>query len=99
MTKVYGYSDDCLEIEGAAYPNDEIDCYDRDVIVDFDDGTQIRAGYGKPGYGGVWGIKITRYGTAQHQLTECFDENADPYSDVFKIDAKVVKHRRVKHEQ
>ncbi len=38
MLKVYGCSDDLVEIEGAEYPNDEIGCFERDVKIKFTDG-------------------------------------------------------------
>ena len=41
MLKVYGCSDDLVEIEGAEYPNDEIGCFERDVKIKFKDGTEI----------------------------------------------------------
>lgn len=94
MIRVYGYSDDNLVLDGAPYPADEIDCFEQDVIVDFDDGTQIRAGYSKPNLD-VWYIKVEKQGTAKQELTECFDEDAELYSDIFEIDAKYVKHRKV----
>ena len=96
MIRVYGYSDDNLVLDGAPYPADEIDCFDQDVVIDFDDGTQIRAGYSKPNLG-VWYIKVENKGTATQKLTECFDEDADLYSDVFEIEAKYVKHRKESH--
>lgn len=96
MIRVYGYSDDNLVLDGAPYPADEIDCFDQDVVIDFDDGTQIRAGYSKPNLG-VWYIKVENKGTATQKLTECFDEDAELYSDVFEIEAKYVKHRKESH--
>lgn len=48
MVRVYGMSDDLVEIEGAEYPYDEVGCFDSDVRIWFDDGTVIRVGYGKP---------------------------------------------------
>ncbi len=96
MLKVYGYSDDNLVIEGAPYPADEIDCFDSVVSVRFSDGTLIKAGYGKD-HLGVWWIKAIEKGTAKQTLTECFDEDAEIYSDIFEIDAEYVSHE-VKHE-
>lgn len=87
MIKIYGASDDLLEIEGSDVV-DEIGCFDCDVILVFSDGTIIRVHYGKPDLG-VWSIMILRQGSARHLLTLCNDENADPYSDVFTIDAEV----------
>ena len=45
MIKVYGTSDDLVEIEGSAYKEDEIGCYNHDVRICFEDGTAIRVGY------------------------------------------------------
>ena len=90
--KVYGYSDDNLVIDGAPYPADEIGCFNSEVMVRFSDDTMIKAGYGKESNGGVWCIKVINKGTAPQTLTECFDEDADPYSDVFEIDADYVWH-------
>lgn len=99
MIKVYGYSDDLVEIEGTAYINDEIGCYKSDVRIFFYDETQIRVSYGKPGHGGVWGITVENRGTAEQRLTECFDADAEIYSDVFEIDAEVAAHEVIDHER
>ena len=40
MVKIYGCSDDLVEIEGSKYPEDEIGCYDSDVKIWFSDGTE-----------------------------------------------------------
>ena len=42
----------------------------RDVLIDFVDGTRIRVHYGKPGLG-VWAIMVEKQGTAPQILTEC----------------------------
>ncbi len=47
MVKVYGCSDDLVEIEGSAYKEDEIGCFQSDVRIRFVDGTVIRVGYSK----------------------------------------------------
>lgn len=89
MLKVYGVSDDLVEIDGAAYPADEIGCYGGDVAVVFTDGTVAKVSYPKrPGLG-VWKIEVETVGKANMTLTECFDEDADPYSDVLEIDAEL----------
>lgn len=36
---------------------------------------------------GVWGCEIESAGSAGYSLSECFDENADPYSDILETDA------------
>lgn len=97
MIKVYGCSDDLVEIEGSTYEEDEIGCYDRDVLIDFVDGTRIRIHYGKPGLG-VWAIAVQKRGTARQTLTECEDEDADLYSDVFEIESEVRRHKVVKND-
>lgn len=91
MTKVYGCSDDLLEIEGAPYPAGEIDCFDSNVFVRFSDGTMIKAYYEKDDKA-IWGIEILEKGDAEQTLTECNDEDAEIYSDIFEIDADYVWH-------
>lgn len=91
MTKVFGCSDDLLEIEGSQYPDDEIGCYDSEVVIAFVDGTVIRCGYGKPDLG-VWYIKVEHQGEAAQTLNICEDEDADVYSDIFEIDAEIAEH-------
>lgn len=90
MVRVYGMSDDLVEIEGAEYPYDEVGCFDSDVRIWFDDGTIIRVGYGKKDLA-IWNIKIEEIGPAAWKLAVCTDEDADIYSDTFEIDAKFVK--------
>ena len=41
MAKVYGYSDDIVVIEHLDGGCTEIDCYDKDVAIEFGDGTVI----------------------------------------------------------
>lgn len=91
MLKIYGCSDDLLEIEGAPYPADEIGCFDSTVTVNFSDGTVIKAGYPKKDKG-IWWIDVLKTGTAPWNLRKCDDENAEIYSDIFEIDAEYVSH-------
>ena len=44
MVKVYGASDDLVEIENSKYKEDEIGRYDHDVRIRFFDGTVTRVG-------------------------------------------------------
>lgn len=53
--------------------------------------TIIRIGYNKPGLG-VWYIVREHVGTAEQTLLVCEDEDADPYSDVFCINAEIKRH-------
>lgn len=89
MAKVYGYSDDIVCIEHLEGGCTEIDCYDQIVVIQFDDNTTIRCGYGKES-GGIWWIKVTQKGTAYHELRVCEDEDAEVYSDILEIDAEAV---------
>lgn len=100
MVRVFGASDDLVEIEGSNYPDNEIGCYDGTVKLEFSDGTVVRFGYGKNGLG-IWWCEVEKKGTALYRLTECNDEDADIYSDVFEIDAEVVGHsvEDVRHDR
>ena len=89
MLKVYGCSDDLVEIEGAKYPNDEIDCFERDVKIKFTDGTEIKVGYNKPDLA-IWWIRVEKRGTANQTMTSCWDEDAFPYSDILTIDSELL---------
>lgn len=88
--KVYGYSDDLVDIDRLDGSNiDEIGCFERIVEVRFKDGTIIHVQYPKrPGLG-VWGITYINKGPAEQELTECEDEDADLYSDVLVIHAEL----------
>lgn len=97
MVKVYGASDDLVEICGSTYKHDEIGCYNHDVRIRFTDGTAIRVGYPKEGIA-VWWIEIEKLGTATHSFQCCKDENARIYSDIFEIDAEVKSHSVIKQK-
>lgn len=92
MVKIYGHSDDLVEIEGSNYCENEIECYFQDVIISFEDGTQIRIGYSKEDLA-VWYIVVEIEGTAEHNLYICNDEYAEVYSDIFEIDSEITSHR------
>ena len=85
-TKVYGMSDDLVEVETVKniYPYDEIGCFDSMVRILFTDNTVIEVEYGKDGKG-IWKIEVTHKGDAKQKLTICDDENANIYSDIFEI--------------
>lgn len=88
MLKIYGCSDDLVEVEGTTTEHDEIGCFDSIVIIIFTDGTRIRVSYPKEGLA-VWKIEVLEEGTAHSELTICTDEDADIYSDIFIIDAEI----------
>ena len=97
MVKVYGVSDDLVEIENSKYKEDEIGCYDHDVRIRFFDGTVIRVGYPKDGLA-IWWIEIEKQCTAENKLTICNDEDARIYSDIFEIDSEIKLHSVIKQK-
>lgn len=94
MVKVYGRSDDLVEIEGSKYREDEIGCFERDVRIWFEDGTVIRVGYPKKDFA-VWWVEIECAGSADTKLQHCNDEEAEIYSDIFEIDSEIIRHEVV----
>ena len=97
MVKVYGASDDLVEIENSKYKEDEIGCYDHDVRIRFFDGTVIRVGYHKDGLA-IWWVEIEKQGTAEQKMTICDDEDARIYSDIFEIDSEIKSHSVIKQK-
>lgn len=101
MIKIYGCSDDLVEIENSTYEEDEIGCFEKDVRIRFIDGTVIRIGFGT-GYCnhdmGVWRIDIEKQGTAKQCLTICGNEDGDIYSDIFEIDSEIISHSVIKRK-
>lgn len=94
MAKIYGYSDDIVVIEHIEGGCTEIDCYDKDVAIEFADGTVITIGYGKEEKG-IWWIRVDRSGAAYHEITICDDEDAKIYSDILDIEAEAVSWKVV----
>ena len=97
MVKVYGASDDLVEIENSKYKEDEIGCYDHDVRIRFFDGTVIRVGYPKDGLA-IWWVEIEKQGTEEQKMTICDDEDARIYSDIFEIDSEIKSHSVIKQK-
>ena len=87
MAKVYGYSDDIVYIDHLDGSCTEVDCYNKDVRIQFEDGTTIRIGYPKENMA-VWWIEIEEKGTANHELRICEDEEARIYSDILEIEVE-----------
>lgn len=77
-TKVYGCSDDLVEVEGDF--EEEFGVFGK-THIRLSDGTLLRAEYGgnKPG---IWEIIVEKQGGLFDRREECFDEDADVYSDV-----------------
>jgi hypothetical protein len=79
-TEVYGASDDLIEVEGDVM-GEVNHMSDKPALVRFSDGTVLSVVYGKPGNHGVWWIRAIERGALFDRIDECFDENADRYSD------------------
>lgn len=78
-TRVYGASDDLVEVEGAV--TGEVGCYGAGVLLVFSDGTLIRVKYGKP-CGGVWALDLVHRGELLEDIVVCTDEDSVMHSDV-----------------
>ena len=91
MVRVFGYSDDCIEIVRSGYGENEIGCFDSDVRITFDDGSVIRVCYPEDEEG-IWRIAVERTGQRTWKLTYCNDADAEIYSDIFETEAEVVQH-------
>ncbi len=80
-TKVYGASDDLIEVEGDV--NGEVACIGMyGVLLAFSDGTILKAKYGKDCGGGIWEITVLGPGGLFERHEPCYDEDAEVYSDV-----------------
>lgn len=97
MVKIYGVSDDLVEIEGSYYKENEIGCYNSDVRIRFTDGTVIRVGYPKEN-AAIWWIEIEKHGAAKQFLDVCDDEDARIYSDIFEIYAEIKSYSVIKQK-
>ena len=91
MVRVFGYSDDCVGIEGSCYSEREIGCFDHDVRIMFDDGSVILVGYDRK-QDGIWRITVEHPGEKTWKFTYCNDADAEIYSDIFETEAEVVQH-------
>ena len=83
-TKVYGASDDLIEVEGEI--TGEVGCYgtddrDKGVLLMFSDGTVLEVKYGKNDEA-IWQVKALKKGSLFIGIEECDNEDADPYSDI-----------------
>lgn len=80
-TKIYGCSDDLIEVEGDV--RGEGGHFDQDSLLACSDGTILSMHYGKPDpMGGVWAITVLRQGELFDHLLVCYSDSADPYSDI-----------------
>jgi len=79
VIKVYGASDDLVEVEGDKNWEDEYGCYDKDVIIYFNDCTVLRMHYD-----GAWKATVENKGSSEYTITPLIDDD-DYYSDLFEI--------------
>lgn len=89
MIRIYGYSDDLVEVERDGQFYKEVDAYDVDIRFEFSDNTHIRVGYCKPELG-IWYIIVEKQGSAEQTLDVCLVQDEDCYSDEFRIEAEIV---------
>lgn len=83
-TKVYGCSDDLIELEGdvrgevGQYGTDEAE---KGVLVLLSDGTILEVKYGKGGQA-IWGVTLMQKGELFDRIDPCMAEDGTPYSDI-----------------
>ena len=87
MLKIYGASDDLIEVEGDITEefNPRFE-EDGPALLAFSDGTLLQIQYGVGG-NAFWRIQPLVYGTAKYSKVEATDED-DNYSDVVTLDGK-----------
>jgi hypothetical protein len=89
--KVYGASDDLIEIESKQLGSDEIGCYgSTGRFITFSDGTVIHIAYGDEG---VWEIKTIETGSAKSTFTKNKGSDSDQYTDIFEIEAESLTYK------
>lgn len=91
MIKVFGHSDDLIEVVIKKDNNmieEEYDSFEKDMLFAFDDGTKLRMTYQH----GTWRAKVETCGTA-YVAIEPLINNDDWYSDLFTIETDVIKNR------
>lgn len=83
MTKVYGCSDDLVEIEGDVRA--EFDALleedTKGLLLSFSDGTVLAMKYCL-NFPGVWGARVYNKGSLFKEVEVCTDSEAKVYSDV-----------------
>lgn len=77
-TRVYGCSDDLIEIEGDL--NGEFENYSSNTLLTFSDDTVLLVKYSTK-ISGVWEIVVIKKGSLFDRFEECLDPDAKPYSD------------------
>lgn len=79
-TKVYGHSDDCIEIDGDVHGECYLGKSGRSRLI-FDDGTELKISYGLGG-GATWDIVLLKAGPLFDRIDKCPDPTGDTvYTD------------------
>lgn len=84
VTRVYGTSDDMIEVEGEVMG--EVGCYgtderERGVLLVCSDGTMLEVKYGKYGRA-IWEVKCLERGPLLDRIEICTKEDGPVYSDL-----------------
>jgi hypothetical protein len=84
MIKVYGASDDLIEIEGDI--REEFDTYDAENFLTFNDGTVLHVKYDDPG---IWKVNRVQNGSATYckiyEADEGSEERGEGYTDIVTL--------------
>ena len=82
--KVYGASDDLVEVEGdfsgeiGSYGTDD---RDKGVLLVLSDGSILEVKYGK-NEDAIWEVKLLKRGSSFERIEPCTDSEAEIYSDI-----------------
>lgn len=87
MLKVYGASDDLIEIEGDIREEFYAVSGEKPTLLAFSDGTLLQVQYGGGGQA-FWRITPLVYGAAKYQKTEATDEDVN-YSDIVTLEGDI----------
>lgn len=87
MLKIYGASDDLIEIEGDIREEFNPSDVDGPAFLAFSDGTLLQIQYGA-GQLGFWRITPLLYGSAKYSKTEATNAD-DNYSDVVTLEGDI----------
>lgn len=91
MVKIYGCSDDLIEIDGTK--EEELEVWGHDAVIYLTDGTILCMGYRD---NGIWRINVHAKGSLPQTLTICNGVDPDKdYSDVFESEADFKRWSRI----
>ena len=85
MIKIYGASDDLIELEGDVTVTEEFPFTGKGEggdLLALSNGTVLRIDYANPG---VWRITPVIHGVGRFVLTQCPEDDGNNYSDIAEI--------------